>query len=223
VPLIGCRSYPAAKLHAPSPHQCGLNPSPPTPQASVVCPASPTSAASPTSPISVYFLAIPFTIFATLTTLTIHTFLTIHATGHWLVLRLLLQVERPHTASLPLALSLRKPGYLSDAVGRLLLRSAVDLHRTLFRSRRLRLLLQVARLHAASLPLALSLRRSGCLGDAVGRLLPRFALDLHRALFAAAVAGCAPPHCVIAPRPEPEKAWLFDLIIKIFGTNNLDI
>jgi hypothetical protein len=40
------------------------------------------------------------------------------------------------------------------------------------------------------------------------RLL-RFALDLHRVLFAAAVAGCAPPRCVIAPRPELEKAWLF--------------
>jgi hypothetical protein len=23
------------------------------------------------------------------------------------------------------------------------------------------------------------------------------------------VAGCAPPHCVVAPRPDPEKAWLF--------------
>jgi hypothetical protein len=26
---------------------------------------------------------------------------------------------------------------------------------------------------------------------------------------AAAVAGCAPPRCVIAPRPELEKVWLF--------------
>jgi hypothetical protein len=26
---------------------------------------------------------------------------------------------------------------------------------------------------------------------------------------AAAIAGCAPPRCVIAPRPELEKVWLF--------------
>jgi hypothetical protein len=70
-------------------------------------------------------------------------------------------------------------------------------------------LLRVARLHAASLPLAQSLRKPGCLGDAVGRFLPRFALELRRAPFAAVVAGCAPPRCVIAPRPELEKAWLF--------------
>jgi hypothetical protein len=57
------------------------------------------------------------------------------------------------------------------------------------------------------------MRKPGCSGDAVGRLLPRFALDIHRVLFAeprfgAAVAGCAPLHCVVAPRPELDT-WLF--------------
>jgi hypothetical protein len=41
-----------------------------------------------------------------------------HAPDRWLVLQLMLQVARPHTASLPLAQSLRKPGCLGDAVGR---------------------------------------------------------------------------------------------------------
>jgi hypothetical protein len=91
---------------------------------------------------------------------TILTILTIHAPDRWLVLRLLLQVARPHTASLPLARSLRRPG---------------------------------------------------CLGDAVARLPLRFALDFHRARFEAAVYSCccrlrASPLC---PRPEPGKAWLF--------------
>jgi hypothetical protein len=121
---------------------------------------APTSAASvhPTSATSASVLTIPATILTIHTFLTIHKFLTIHAPRRWLALRLLLRV---------------------------------------------------ARLHTASLPLARSLRRSGCSGDAVGRLLPRFALELHCVPFAAAVAGCAPPHCVTAPRPEPEKVWLF--------------
>jgi hypothetical protein len=65
---------------------------------------APTSAASvhPTSATSASVLTIPATI------LTIHTFLTIHAPRRWLALRLLLRVARLHTASLPLALSLRR-------------------------------------------------------------------------------------------------------------------
>jgi hypothetical protein len=114
----------------------------PSPNASAVRPASPASPASPSV-------------------------LTIHAPGRWLVLRLLLRAAPLHTASLPLALSLREPSCLG-----------------------------------------------GYLGDAVGHLLPQFVPNLHRALFAeplfaAAVAGCASPPCVIAPRPELEKAWLF--------------
>jgi hypothetical protein len=58
----------------------------------------------------------------------------------------------------------------------------------------LQLLLRVARLQTASLPLALSLRKPGCLGDAVGCLLPRFALNLHRALFAEPLYAGAVSH-----------------------------
>jgi hypothetical protein len=105
-----------------------------------------------TSATSASALAISATTLTTLTTLTTH------APGRWLVLRLLLQAARRQTASLPPARSSREPG---------------------------------------------------CLGDAVGRFLLRFALELHRTPFAAAVAGCAPPRCVTAPRPELEKAWLF--------------
>jgi hypothetical protein len=47
----------------------------------------------------------------------------------------------------------------------------------------LRPLSQIAHLQAASLPPARSLRMPGSLGDAVGRLLPQFALNLYRALF----------------------------------------
>jgi hypothetical protein len=53
---------------------------------------------SPASATSASVLAIPATI---LTTLITHTFLTIHAPRRWLVLRLLLQVARRQTASLP--------------------------------------------------------------------------------------------------------------------------
>jgi hypothetical protein len=70
-----------------------------------------------------------------------------------------------------LAQSLRRPSCLGDAVRRLLLRFALDLHRALFRSRRPQLLSQAARLCTVSLPLARGLRRPGCLGDAVGCFL----------------------------------------------------
>jgi hypothetical protein len=65
---------------------------------------------------------------------------------------------RPHTASLPLAPSLRKSGCLGDACFGPPSTSAA-------------LLLQAARLYTASLPLAQSLRGPGCPGDAAGRFL----------------------------------------------------
>lgn len=69
------------------------------------------------------------------TTLTTLATFTIHPLGRWLVLQLLLQVARLYAASLPLALSLRKPGFLGDAVGRLLFRCALDLSHALFLAR----------------------------------------------------------------------------------------
>jgi hypothetical protein len=73
----------------------------------------------------------------------------------------------------------------------------------------LQLLLQAARLYAASLTLALSLKKPGGLGNAVGRLLLQFALSLYRALFCGCCCRLHALYCDIAPHPELEKAWLF--------------
>jgi hypothetical protein len=87
--------------------------------------------------------------------------------------------------------SLRRPSCLGDAVRRLLLRFALDLHRALFLSRRPQLPSQAARLCTVSLPLARSLRRPGCLGDAVSRFLRQPAL---RSLFDLAIMPPALPN-----------------------------
>jgi hypothetical protein len=87
---------------------------------------------------------------------------------------LLLLIARRYAASLPLARSLQKPGCLGDAAGRFLLR---HIYRYTYRytyRQPVGLLSLIARHHTASLPLARSLQKPGCLGDAVGRFLLRY-------------------------------------------------
>jgi hypothetical protein len=87
---------------------------------------------------------------------------------------LLSLIARRYAASLPLARSLQKPGCLGDAAGRFLPR---HIYRYTYRytyRQPVGLLSLIARHHTASLPLARSLQKPGCLGDAVGRFLLRY-------------------------------------------------